>query len=219
MKEVGENEAKKQIGYEPLPILGREKVLELIETKKKRLSTVFQNFEPVFDAAGLYQTPDAGWQVNFTHTLEWNMAAMTLRPGDHEVFEVHGGICEEWYSRGGAWDNGKKGQLGWPLSDELSCDGEAKISLFERGTIFWEPARPTERVVRTWEESVDWFNVEAAKGLAWAQARLGDCFMNGCGLPRDYGKAFKWFNAAKGNGLSEIEPSLQDAARHFILSL
>jgi len=94
-------------------ILGREKVLELIEMKKSHHASVFPEFQPVFDDAGLYQTPDHGWQVNFRHDLNreshdnagGNYAAMTLRPGTSDLMEVHGAICGKWYAEGGVWDN------------------------------------------------------------------------------------------------------------------
>ena len=200
-------------------ILGREKVLELIEAKKTYLASTFPDFEPIFDSAGLYQTPDNGWQVNFIHTKEWNKAAMTLRPGDRVLYEVHAGICERWYGEGGAWNNGVRGRLGWPVSDEMPCGGDNRISLFENGTIYWDSSRPQEQLVRTWDETKEWLGQEVSHGHAWAQVLLGDCFLRGLGVSPDYGKAFKWFSAAKDNGRTDIEPALQAAARQFILSV
>ena len=208
-------------------ILGREKVLELIEAKKTYLASVFPEFQPEFDDAGLYQTPDFGWQVNFRHDKNpaardnsgWNNAAMTLRPGDRGLYEVHAGICERWYGEGGAWDKGVRGWLGWPVSDEMPCGGYNRISLFENGTIYWDSSRPTETLVRPWDETMEWLGQEAVRGHAWAQVFLGDCFLRGLGVSPDYGKAFKWFSAAKDNGRTDIESALQAAARQFILSL
>ncbi len=200
-------------------ILGRERVLELIEAKKTYLASVFTEFEPIFDAVGLYQTPDNGWQVNFIHSKEWNKAAMTLRPGDRVLYEVHGGICGRWYGEKGAWDNGVKGWLGWPVSDQMSCEGDNRISFFENGTIYWDSSRPTETLVRPWDETMEWLGQEAARGHAWAQVFLGDCFLRGLGVSPDYGKAFKWYNAAKENGMTEVDASIQMAARQFIRSL
>ncbi len=200
-------------------ILGREKVLELIEMKKAYLASVFPAFEPEYDAAGLYQTPDCGWQVNFKHSQEWNKAAIVVRPGDRVAYEVHAGICERWYREGGAWHNGVKGLLGWPISDEMPCGGSNRISLFENGTIYWDSSRPQEQLVRTWDETRAWFGKEATCGHAWAQLFLGDCLLRGLGITPDYRQAFKWFSIAKENGCDEVEARLQLAARNLILTL
>ena len=200
-------------------ILGREKVEELIEKKKDYLAKVFKEFEPEYDDAGLYQTPDMGWQVNFRHSRGWNYAAMIVRPDTSVVIEVHAGICEEWYHLGGAWHNGRRGGLGWPISDEQSCGGANRISLFENGTIFWDASHPAERKVMDWNQSFVWFTEESSKGHPWAQKFLGDCYLKGLGVKNDFGLAFKWFNAARENGISEVEPFLQEAARQYILSV
>lgn len=211
-------------------ILGREKVLELIEVKKTCLALVFPEFQPVFDDTGLYQTPDNGWQVNFRHDLNreshdnagWNYAAMTLRPGTCDLFEVHGAICGKWYAEGGVWDNSsgewKNGWLGWPVSDELTCEGDDRISFFENGTIFWD-SRQQQVVARSWEETRKLFCQEADRGCAWAQLFLGDCLLRGLGIQPDYSQAFKWLSIAKENGSAEAEARLQLAARKLILSL
>lgn len=203
-------------------ILGREKVLELIEAKKAYLAAIFPEFEPIFDAVGLYQTPDNGWQVNFSHSKEWNLAAMTLRPGDRVLYEVHGGICDRWYAEGGVWDNSsgewKNGWLGWPVTDELVCGGDDRISFFENGTIFWD-SRQQQVVARSWDDTRKLFCREADRGCAWAQLFLGDCLLRGLGIQPDYSQAFKWFSIAKENGSAEAEARLQLAARRLILSL
>ena len=207
-------------------ILCRERVTELIKEKCKYLQSVFSRFQNEIDGH-TYQTPDGGWQVNFRHDINPserdnkndNFAAITLRPGDITVFEVHGGICGRWYAEGGAWDNGRKGWLGWPLTDERPCGGDNRISLFEGGTIFWNSKSPGEQVPRSWKDTAAWLMEESLHGQPWSQAFLGDCYMKGRGVPLNYGLAFKWYNAAKENGCSEVETSLQDAARQFILSL
>ena len=211
-------------------ILGREKVLELIELKKSYLASVFPQFQPDFDDAGLYQTPDNGWQVNFRHDQNretrdnagWNYAAMTLRPGSCDLIEVHGGICGKWYAEGGVWDNTtgqwKNGKLGWPISDELVCGGDDRISFFENGTIFWD-SKQQQLLVRSWEETRKWFGQEAGHGCAWAQLFLGECLLRGFGIQPDYSQAFKWLSVAKENGMSEAESLLQLAARNLILAL
>ena len=147
---------------------------------------------------------------------------MTLRPGAFDLIEVHGGSCGKWYEEGGVWDNSsgewKNGWLGWPVSDELTCEGNDRISFFENGTIFWD-SRQQQVVVRSWEETRKWFGQEAGHGCAWAQLFLGECFLRGFGIPRDYSLAFKWFAIAKENGRGEAESRLQLAARNFIIAL
>ena len=89
----------------------------------------------------VFRNPDGGWQSN----LE-NWAAITLRPGASEAFEVHGAICAKWYVLGGAFDeNGRPGTLGYPLSNERAYRsmGRAsdRISYFEHGDIAWNSAK------------------------------------------------------------------------------
>lgn len=91
----------------------------------------------------LYRNPDGGWQCNCE-----NWAAITLRPGAAEPFEVHGAICARWYEEGGAFnEHGKPGKLGYPISDErpyssMGRDSD-RISYFERGDIVWNSERNT----------------------------------------------------------------------------
>ena len=207
--------------FEPQTVLGLETVMERIKEKRAYLlelkkRNVFQ-FQDEID--GINQRPDHGWQIDFRHDNGDNFAAITIRPGDTTPFEVHGGICGRWYAEHGAWDNGIRGRLGWPISDELACGENNKISFFENGTIFWDAEKWDQTTPRSWEDSINWFAEEAARGHSWAQVFLGDCFLRGLGVSPDYGKAFKWFSAAKDNGRTDIEPALQAAARQFILSV
>ena len=194
------------------------KTLELLKDEE-----VKQRLQPEFDDAGLYQTPDGGWQVNFRRDKEGSIpAAITMRPGDKEVFEVHGGICGKWYKEA---DEGRS--LGWPVSDEKPCGGGNKISLFEKGTIFGNREKGWEMIVRPWDDSIQWLMTEAARGQVWAQAELANCYLCGFGVPKDFGLASKWLNTAKEAATEEdlktyIEQPyrhLQTAARQFILSL
>ena len=89
------------------------------------------------DATGIYRNPDGGWQCNYS-----NWCAIVLRPGETEAREVHGAICARWYQEGGAFnESGKRGNLGYPISDELQYTsmGRAtdRIQYFERGEITW----------------------------------------------------------------------------------
>lgn len=85
----------------------------------------------------LYRNPDGGWQCNCE-----NWAAITLRPGSEEPFEVHGAICARWYAEGGAYnERGTPGKLGYPISDEKPYTSMGRrsdrVSYFERGDITW----------------------------------------------------------------------------------
>lgn len=85
----------------------------------------------------LYRNPDGGWQCNCE-----NGAAITLRPGSAEPFEVHGAICARWYAEGGAYnERGTPGKLGYPISDEKPYASMGRrsdrVSYFERGDITW----------------------------------------------------------------------------------
>ena len=94
-------------------------------------------------APGICQTSDGGWQCdyvfgkNFTEkTLLGLRCAITLRPGDEEAHEVHGGILKRWYDEGGIH------KLGYPISDEevyeVDGDDRDRISHFEYGDIVWK---------------------------------------------------------------------------------
>ena len=85
----------------------------------------------------LYRNPDGGWQCNCE-----NWAAITLRPGSTEPFEVHGAICARWYAEGCAYnERGTPGKLGYPISDEKPYASMGRrsdrVSYFERGDITW----------------------------------------------------------------------------------
>lgn len=99
------------------------------------------------DLAGLYRNPDGGWQCNYA-----NWCAVTIRPGDAEPHEVHGGICARWYAEGGAFNEAcQTGKLGYPISDEEPYAGDGdpndRISHFERGDIIWTARTQETRVV------------------------------------------------------------------------
>ena len=86
---------------------------------------------------GIYQNPDGGWQCNYG-----NWCAITLRPGQTELHEVHGAICARWYQEGGAFNERcERGWLGYPISDEEVYDdngnSDDRISHFENGDIIW----------------------------------------------------------------------------------
>ncbi len=119
--------------------------------KQERFPTVEGAIEP-----GIYKTPDGGWQCNYDGAWGYG-CAITLRPGDAEPHETHGEICKRWYREGGAYDEtGKRGWLGYPVSDEEVYDGDGdandRISHFENGDIIWtEKTKET----RTTKKSID----------------------------------------------------------------
>lgn len=119
--------------------------------KRERFPTLEGAIEP-----GIYKTPDGGWQCNYDGAWGYG-CAITLRPGDHEPHETHGEICKRWYREGGAYDEtGKRGWLGYPVSDEEVYDGDGdtgdRISHFENGDIIWtEKTKET----RTTKKSID----------------------------------------------------------------
>ena len=103
---------------------------------QQKIGTLKGAIEP-----GIYRTPDGGWQCNYDG--EWGYGcAITLSPGGDEPHEVHGEICKQWYREGGAFDeNGKRGWLGYPTSDEdvydSAGDSRDRISHFENGDIIY----------------------------------------------------------------------------------
>ena len=114
--------------------------------KREGVSTLEGALEP-----GIYKTPDGGWQCNYNGAWGYG-CAITLRPGDTEPHEVHGEICKRWYQEGGVFENGKRGWLGYPVSDEESYEGDGnpadRISHFENGDIIWSENTKEARTVK-----------------------------------------------------------------------
>lgn len=118
-----------------------------LKSKQGGVPTLKGAIEP-----GIYKTPDGGWQCNYIGAWGYG-CAITLRLGDIEPHEVHGEICKRWYQEGGAFDeNGKRGWLGYPLSDEESYEGDGnpadRISHFENGDIIWSENTKKARTVK-----------------------------------------------------------------------
>ena len=133
--------------------------------KRERVPTLGSAIEP-----GIYQTPDGGWQCNYDG--EWGYGcAITLRPGDAEPHEVHGEICKRWYREGGAFDEtGRRGRLGYPISDEEAFDGDGdpadRISHFENGDIVWSEKTKEARVVNI-KDLAKWRNFKFQAKYDW----------------------------------------------------
>lgn len=118
-----------------------------LKTNKGGVPTLEGPIEP-----GIYKTPDDGWQCNYDGAWGYG-CAITLRPGDNEPHEVHGEICKLWYKEGGAFDEtGKRGWLGYPVSDEEVYEGDGnpadRISHFENGDIIWSENTKEARTVK-----------------------------------------------------------------------
>lgn len=125
----------------------RDEVLALFRGKYDYLKSIYPWVGP-FVENNLSQLPDGGWQINLAHS-----AAITLRPGSDEPHETHGGIYEQWYQEGGAFDENKMpGWLGHPVSDEeaYKIDGDPadRISHFENGDIVWTAKTNEKRIFK-----------------------------------------------------------------------
>lgn len=118
-----------------------------LKSKQGGVPTLEGPIEP-----GIYKTPDGGWQCNYDGAGGYG-CAITIRPGETEPHEVHGEICKRWYQEGGAFDEiGKRGWLGYPISDEDAYEGDEnpadRISHFENGDIIWSENTKEARTVK-----------------------------------------------------------------------
>ena len=118
-----------------------------LKSKQGGVPTLEGPIEP-----GIYKTQDGGWQCDYDGAWGYG-CAITLRPEDKEPHEVHGGICKRWYCEGGAFDeNGRRGWLGYPVSDEEVYEGDDnpadRISHFENGDIIWSEKTKEVRTVK-----------------------------------------------------------------------
>ncbi len=134
--------------YIPADIVAKfQAKYDWLKSKQGGVPTLKGAIEP-----GIYKTPDGGWQCNYNGAWGYG-CAITLRPGDIEPHEVHGEICKRWYQEGGAFDeNGKRGWLGYPLSDEEPYEDDGnpadRISRFENGDIIWSENTKEARTVK-----------------------------------------------------------------------
>lgn len=120
------------------------KFREKYDLLKRVVPEIGEPIEP-----GIYKTPNGGWQCNYA-----NCAAITIRPGDSEAYEVYGGICARWYQEGGAFDEtGKPGWIGFPISGVAAFhdlgDSNDRISHFERGDIVLIAQSKETRIVNS----------------------------------------------------------------------
>lgn len=95
----------------------REEVLVLFRDKYRYLKSVYPAVGP-FDESKLLQNPDEGWQIDLGQCELEIWATITLRPGANAPHETHGAICARWYREGAAFNDGIRGHLGYPISDE-----------------------------------------------------------------------------------------------------
>lgn len=105
---------------------------------------------------GIRRNPDGGWQCDYGKGC-----TVTIRPGDNEPRETHGGICGRWHLEGGAFDDSKKpGWLGYPVSDEEVYEGDGdsadRISHFENGDIVWTAKTDTTRILNI-KDRAKWY--------------------------------------------------------------
>ena len=130
---------------------------------KRQIATLKGAVEP-----GIYPTPDGGWQCNYDG--EWGYGcAITLLPGGDEPHEVHGEICKRWYQEGGVFEDGKRGWLGYPVSDEeiYVGDGDSKdrISHFENGDIVYTEKTHKTRIINI-KDRAKWYESRRNELLA-----------------------------------------------------
>lgn len=115
-----------------------------------------EQFPSIGASEGICRNPGGGWQCNYG---KW--CTVTIRPGDDEPRETHGGICGRWHREGGAFDDPKKpGWLGYPVSDEevYEDDGDSadRISHFENGDIVWTAKTDTTRILNI-KDRAKWY--------------------------------------------------------------
>lgn len=84
-------------------------------------------------------------------------------------------------------------------ADQDSAAGMFGLALCYNASAFWSDANPTE--------AAKWTAKAAHKGHAEAQAKLGELYSNGSGVPKDLSEAVKWFRAAaeQDHGYAQIQ--------------